>query len=677
MEKNKLLIVTANTTAKVGMLSYLSSIFHNHLDLESSRVSDVTSDLLAEADCILYTTQTVQGMLHERLSVPRTAHELLCTRTFNHTYLNKILQIPLGSFVYIVNDFESSTYGIIHLLREFGFSQYHFLPYYPGCGPINPDVHYAITPGEIHLVPPGIPHVVNIGIRVPDISTIHAIITLFQLPGSLADEITRNYINHIVQTLKISHRQLSQANDTQNLTQTIINNITNGVCLIDQDYKILMANPAFLQVLGIPPHKPRGDNLKQLLEEYRLSCDLSASQEYHMFNIHGEPVRLWVQEVDSFRNARMFLIHADLGSFTKTSAPPARSPQSSAQTPAFTGAAAKDPSMTRVLRTAKRISLTDFPVLIQGGSSSERENLARSIHNNSRRKTAPFLVFSPSSIQDGDLVAQLSGYYKPEVGAKLPSLQSGLLSMANHGTLFIQGVEQMSRSMQEYFLQILQKGSVLPKGGTADIPVNFRLIASSGADLYERVLSHTFSQELFFSLCVAPLEIPPLKNRPLDVASYMAFFQNQLFSHVSGQAAELFTPTLLAFLETYSWPGNAAEIQNLFQYFSCIYDGSPLDMEQLPPYLLRQVIQNKTKLSGQEHWVLAVIQSHPKIGRASIQKCLAKQGAQLSEAKIRTILQSLARQDYIHVHRTKGGCEITALGQMMLLSSPLCPPLDS
>ena len=157
MEKKHLLIITANTTAKIGMLSYLSSIFHNHLILESSRVSDVTPDLLAAADCLLYTTEAIRAQLHEQADVPDTVHELVCTRTFNHTYLNKILQIPLGSFVYVVNDFESSTYGVIHLLREFGFSQYHFLPYYPGCGPINPDVHYAITPGETHLVPRGFP----------------------------------------------------------------------------------------------------------------------------------------------------------------------------------------------------------------------------------------------------------------------------------------------------------------------------------------------------------------------------------------------------------------------------------------------------------------------------------------------------------------------------------------
>lgn len=666
MDKKTLLIITANTTAKVGMISYLSSIFHNYLTLDSSRASDVTSNQLTSANCILYTTEAVRGMFHERMHVPDSIHELVCTRTFNHTYLNKILQIPLGSFVYVVNDFESSTYGVIHLLREFGFSQYHFLPYYPGCGPINPDVHYALTPGETQLVPPGIPHVINIGIRVPNVSTIHAIITHFQLPGKLADEITRNYIYHIVQTLKISHRQLSQTIDTKNMTQTIINNITNGVCLTDQDYKILMANPAFLQVLGISQHKPHTENLRVLLQECHLSCDLSPSQEYHFTNVHNESVRLWVQEVDNLNHTHLFLVHIDLYDSKESDNLPHPSQKETPLPPSFTPSTTNDPSMLRLFRIAKRLSLTDYPILLQGGSSFERENLAHSIHNNSRRQTAPFLIFTPSSVREEDLIPQLAGHYKMDRETGEPVLESGILLLANHGTLFIQGIDQMSPTMQEFFLQILQKNTILPKGGTKEIPINFRLIASSGTNLYDHVLSHAFNDELFFAICGSTLEIPPLCDRPQDIVSYMDFFQKKYFSHITDQREKIFTPSLLSFLESYSWPGNYVEIQNLFQHFSCIYEGTPLEPDQLPPYLLRQVFQNDTRLSPQEHLILSVIKRHPKIGRTTIQRHLAKQGQELSEGKIRTLLQSLSNQNYIHIHRTKGGCEITSLGERIL-----------
>ena len=91
-------------------------------------------------------------------------------RTFNHTYLHKILQIPPGSSVYLINDTENNADEVILQLQEFGFSQYHFLPWYPGC--TNPDesIHYGVTPGELHLVPSTLTTVIDIGNRVVDIS---------------------------------------------------------------------------------------------------------------------------------------------------------------------------------------------------------------------------------------------------------------------------------------------------------------------------------------------------------------------------------------------------------------------------------------------------------------------------------------------------------------------------
>lgn len=112
-------------------------------------------------------------------------------RTFNHTYLQRILQIPPGSFVYLVNDTVDTTYEIMEQLKEYGFSQYHFLPYLPGTGEVRKDIQYCVTPGEVHLVPSFIHQVIDIGNRIVDISTINELIAVFKLPSSLADEVTK------------------------------------------------------------------------------------------------------------------------------------------------------------------------------------------------------------------------------------------------------------------------------------------------------------------------------------------------------------------------------------------------------------------------------------------------------------------------------------------------------
>lgn len=128
--KHKLLILTRNPVAKVGIASYLSSLFGQYLTIVSTRIADLTPEDMEDAGCILYTA----GELKEQMpfSIPDSVKQLVCMRTFNHTYLQRILQIPPGSFVYLVNDTVDTTYEIMDQLKEYGFSQYHFLPYLPG-----------------------------------------------------------------------------------------------------------------------------------------------------------------------------------------------------------------------------------------------------------------------------------------------------------------------------------------------------------------------------------------------------------------------------------------------------------------------------------------------------------------------------------------------------------------
>ena len=178
-------------------------------------------------------------------AIPDSVKQLVCMRTFNHTYLQRILQIPPGSFVYLVNDTVDTTYEIMDQLKEYGFSQYHFLPYLPGIEEVRKDIQYCVTPGEVHLVPSFIRQVVDIGNRIVDISTINELIAVFKLPASLADEVTKNYLNHIIQIQKLSNQQLSQALDMKEITRGILENASEGLCLLNQSGKIELCNSLF------------------------------------------------------------------------------------------------------------------------------------------------------------------------------------------------------------------------------------------------------------------------------------------------------------------------------------------------------------------------------------------------------------------------------------------------
>ena len=109
--KKKLLILTNNPVAKIGISSYLSSIFNQYLTIQSARGADITPEILDHADCILLSTENIKDNLP--YPIPEHVYQLVCMRTFNHTYLHKILQIPPGSSVYLINDTENNAHEVL------------------------------------------------------------------------------------------------------------------------------------------------------------------------------------------------------------------------------------------------------------------------------------------------------------------------------------------------------------------------------------------------------------------------------------------------------------------------------------------------------------------------------------------------------------------------------------
>ena len=169
--------------------------------------------------------------------------------------------------MYLVNDSERSAKDSIQLLYTLGITQYRFIPYYPGCPETDPGIQYAVTVGENKLAPRNVQTLVDIGIRIADISTISEIASFFHLPLSLADVVSLNYINQFVQLLKISNHQLSQATNTKFITQSIISNIDTGICIIDDEGKIQMINKQFKEALDIPRSHLVGTLLKEAVPE--------------------------------------------------------------------------------------------------------------------------------------------------------------------------------------------------------------------------------------------------------------------------------------------------------------------------------------------------------------------------------------------------------------------------
>ena len=116
----------------------------------------------------------------------------------------------------------------------------------------------------------------------------------------------------------------------------------------------------------------------------------------------------------------------------------------------------------------------------------------------------------------------------------------------------------------------------------------------------------------------------------------------------------------------YCWPGNGKEIENLCKYFYCVKSDRKLTERDLPPYILSQIRENEEHLSPLERQVLIALSQNPKKGRAALLRIVREQGVDVTEGKIRRLLQDLSDRGLVRTNRTKGGCEITGKGETFL-----------
>lgn len=650
MDKPTMLLISQSSTTNVGMRSYLNHIFSKYIHLETCLAADADTERMEKADLVLFSSRSAARMA-EPLMTPKIRY-LICIRTFNHTYLNRILSIPSNSEVYLVNDSEASARDSIQLLYTLGITQYHFIPYYPGCPETDARIQYAVTVGENKLAPRNVQTLVDIGIRIADISTISEIASFFHLPLSLTDVVSLNYINQFVQLLKISNHQLSQATNTKFITQSIISNIDTGICIVDEEGKIQMINKQFKEALEIPRSHLVGTLLREVVPELDGIRKKAQDQRSPFLLVRRgkeDPLKLTVQEIRDMDHRRLTMIHCH----TDQPALDQPAPEGEMEGPVlkregayfhFDDYRTANSRSLRMVEAARRISLTDYRVLISGETGTGREVLAQAIHNNSRRSGKPFVKLNLTALSEAQVMEELL----PEDG------REGILKRAEGGTLYLNGIHCMSIPMQKELLNVIDQ---MP---------DVRFIASTEADLYAMCQEGRFLKALFYLVGEVSLETLPIRQRPEDIPLLFEYFIRNIYNNSALRWNDMCSEELWSSLTAYSWPGNGKEIENLCKYVYCFHSEGKLTIRELPAYIRLQMVKRASSLSPLEKRILQAVAQNPKTGRAGLQEILESEGIQVAEGKIRSLLQGLSEKGLIKVNRTRGGCEITETGELQL-----------
>ena len=217
-----------------------------------------------------------------------------------------------------------------------------------------------------------------------------------------------------------------------------------------------------------------------------------------------------------------------------------------------------------ILEMVRSVAPTNSTVLITGESGTGKELVARAIHEASERREKAFVSINCGAFPETLLESELFGYLKGAfTGAD--TNRKGIIESATGGTLFLDEIGETSPGMQVKLLRVLQERMVRPLGGTHDVPVDVRLIASTNRDLKGMVADGRFREDFFYRVSVIPIHVPPLRERRDDIEPLARHFLKK-YSLEMGKPLNDFQPAALSAVMHYNWPGNVRELENAIEH---------------------------------------------------------------------------------------------------------------
>ena len=226
--------------------------------------------------------------------------------------------------------------------------------------------------------------------------------------------------------------------------------------------------------------------------------------------------------------------------------------------------------LQQVIQLARKVAVTDVPVLLTGETGTGKEVFAQAIHNGSARAKQPFVAINCSAFSKELLESEIFGH---KAGAFTGALKDkkGLFEEANHGTIFLDEIGEMAYGLQAKLLRVLETGEYIKVGDTKPTKIDVRIVSATNRNLKEEIANSNFREDLYFRLSVFHLHLPPLRERREDMpelaAAFLKFFAAKMGKQVKGFAADC-----QAWMQSYAWPGNVRELRNVIERALIICD---------------------------------------------------------------------------------------------------------
>jgi len=282
-------------------------------------------------------------------------------------------------------------------------------------------------------------------------------------------------------------------------------------------------------------------------------------------------------------------------------------------------------AMRSVWRLIQRVAPTSSTVLIRGETGTGKELVARSVHDNSLRHEKPFVTVNCGALPETLIESELFGHRRGAfTGAD--DHRVGLFEVAHGGTIFLDEIGELPKSLQAKLLRVLESGEIRPVGDNESRQVDVRVICATHRDLEEMVRDDEFREDLMFRINTFEIAIPPLRDRKEDIPQLARHLFDR-FRPGSHPQDEVFSDAAMTELTTHDWSGNVRELANVVEHATILCDEPPIEPEHLP----RRFTERKTQTVPLDHDGPATIKAMPAVS--------------LRELEIQAIYDALDRHD--------------------------------
>lgn len=678
--QHTLAVFALGRRASVEMANQIKQFFSNHSVLVSAYCLDdlrQSTHAPVKADLAIISCDPVESVLAPYIDA--TTPTIVARRTLSLKAIDQLLELPAGSKALLVT---KNTIGItefMQTIQEMGISHiaiHSFLTHdYQTCSAVTT----VLLADEPEQIPPWTLRTIDLGVREIELSSLIEMAKRLNHHLDVNTPLSTNYIQEIVSRSKRFMQTLKAVDYLNQQLAVVLSNIQDRVIAVDADCTIRLLNSAALDLIDTASGQAAGKPLLAVIPALE-----KVIRPDHSFSPAGNPLAIGARTFDVSVKTQRDKANNITGSIiffrdVTEELKPDKEVRHNLRTRGhvakytFTDIIGEAPAIQAAVAGARKLAASDLNILIYGENGTGKELFAQAIHSASPRAAGPFVAANCAALPPSLLESELFGYEDGAFTGAKKGGKPGLIEQADGGTFFLDEIGDLPPEAQSRLLRVLQEKELMRVSSTRVIAVDIRVIGATNKNLYHLIGQGQFREDLFYRLFVAPLHIPPLRERGDDIALLLRHFMRAY--RVDERFADA---RLIARLQQHAWPGNVRELQTLVQYAATLCADKDEFLQaivsksnffrQPDPTLPINLAPDELPLYLDILSLFAAAKAQKLgLGRGNLgQQLRFRRGQPLNEQTIRNKMTKLKAAGFLSSGHGRQGTAITAAGEQFL-----------